>query len=269
MQGELMSDREKTEVNVMESRELAAIDHLPVGYLEMDTEGVIRRANAMTCRLFQKDREAIVGRTPWEFMAADEIKMSQEAFFEVMRTGAEAPPIRRTFYNERGEFRKYEMHRTVMMGPEGKPAGLRYAFVDITEATIAHEEAHATRQFLESILGSVDEAMIVTDTLGFIRFSNAAAEELTGWKAEELQGALFEKRLPLLSYQPSDGGVYNHRIVLERRCRGVAKMLGAGRCELSVELSTSPIIDKNEGVTLGVVRILRQASACECAPQPA
>ena len=47
--------------------------------------------------------------------------------------------------------------------------------MDVTEAHLAQEEARNAQLWLESILDSLAEAVIVTDALGFIRNVNPAA----------------------------------------------------------------------------------------------
>ncbi len=234
-----------------------AIEELPLAYFEMDAQGVITRANRVACSLFQREREGIVGKSPWEFMAFDEIEMSREDYFSLMQGGKEPPAVRRALYTRNGEFRTYEMYRSLIRDAQGKPTGLRHAAIDVTEAQIAHEQAHQARLWLESVLESVAEAVVVTDSLGFVRYVNPAAEELSGWKSAELFGKVIEKGLPLLSYVSADHSPLSHSMALEKRCKGVGVVLNRMRKEVKVEISTSPILDKENGFTIGVVRVLR------------
>lgn len=239
------------------------IDQLPIAYFEMNARGVITCANLSACRIFQRPREEMVGKTPWEFMAPEDIEISQEAFFDLMRTGEEPTAIRRTLITQTGDFRTYELHRTVILDAEGHRAGLRYAAIDITEARIEHERAHRARMWLESVLASVGEAVIVTDALGFIRYVNPATVELSGWEAEEMVGKAVEKCLPVLSYASSSGDrtPLNFRMTVEKKWKGVVTVLDHGRNELKLEISTSPILDRERGYTIGVVSILRRMDA--------
>ena len=47
-------------------------------------------------------------------------------------------------------------------------------------------------------------------------------------------------------------------MALESRTKGIATLLDRERRELRVEISTSPIIDKESGFTTGVVTLLRR-----------
>ncbi len=54
---------------------------------------------------------------------------------------------------------------------------MRVIFVDVTEKVKALDEAHRTRLWLESIMESVCEAVIVTDSVGFIRDGESGGGE--------------------------------------------------------------------------------------------
>ena len=236
-----------------------AFDELPVAYLEIDAKGVILRANRTALALLPHETDALVGETVWNIMAADETEMSRAAFFKIMASGENPSPIRRSFYTCTGEFRTFELHRSLIRDAQGRPAGIRTVSFDVTEAQIAHEETQQARQWLESVLASITEAVMVTDALGFVCFVNPAAEELVGWSAPELIGKVIEKALPRLSYTSADGNPLSYRTVLERRTKGVATLLDRERRELRVEISTSPVFDRDRGFTTGVVTVLRPA----------
>jgi PAS domain S-box-containing protein len=226
------------------------IDELSVAYFEIDAQGIITRANRAACALHQVLENEFVGREVWESVAADEKDLGRSDFYAVMESGEEPPVVRRALYARSGEFRTYEMHRSFIRDAKGHPAGLRYISIDVTETQTAHEEAHQAHLWLESVLEAVAEAMIVTDALGFVRYINQAAEELSGWKAAELIGKEIEKGFPVLSYSSADEKSLTHRIALERRTKGIATVLDRNFNELQVEISTSPIN--------GVVSILRR-----------
>lgn len=242
---------------------LDLIDELPVAYVEIDAQGVITRANRAAVALHPPEHGELVGMVAWETIANDEKQISSDTFFASMECGENPPVVRRSFYTSKGEFRTFELHRNLIRDDNGRPTGIRVVSFDVTEAQNAHEKTRQARQLLESVLASFAEAVIVTDALGFVRYVNPAAEELLGWKARELTGKVIEKVLPQLSYTSADAQqkTLSHRIALERRTKGAATVLDRMRRELRVEISTSPIVDKNNSFTTGVVNILRKVEA--------
>ena len=235
-----------------------ALEDLPVAYVELNAKGVVTRANRAARALYPHEQGEYIGKTLWDFMTAAEKEISRAAFFKIMESGDSPLPIRRTGYACGGEFRTFELHRSLICDAGGKPAGLRMVTFDVTGAQLANEEAHQARQWLESVMASIPEAVIVTDALGFLRNVNPAAEELLGWKAEDLIGKMVEEGLPQLSYTSADQKLLTHRIALERRTKGIAAMLDHARREMRVEISTSPIVDMESGFTTGVVSVLRR-----------
>jgi PAS domain S-box-containing protein len=241
---------------------LNALDELPVPYIQMDMHGIITHANRATLALHPPERGSLIGRMAWELMATDEKDPSCAAYFLLMETGEDPPVVYRSLYDRSGHFRTYQMHRSLIRDAQGKPAGMHLICWDVTESTSALEEARSKSRRLESLFESVPEAILVTDTVGFITSVNSAAEELLGWKASQLNGELIEKGLPVLSYSPveplPDGEEFNHFTTLAVRTRGIAKILDGTGKELEVEISTSPMIDSDNNTTIGVVGVLRK-----------
>jgi PAS domain S-box-containing protein len=237
---------------------LDILEELPVAYIELNAEGLVMRANRAARASYPKDHGEITGKYLWNLMPAAEKEISRAAFFKIMEAGANPPPVKRTVYTSTGEFRTFEVHRSQIRDAQGIPAGVRMITFDVTEAQLAHEEAHQARLWLENVLASIAEAMIVTDAMGFLCFVNPAAEELLGCKAEDLIGKAIEEGLPMLSYTSADRRPLTHGIALEGRTKGIATVLDHARREMRVEISTSPIMDRANGNTTGVVSVLRR-----------
>jgi PAS domain S-box-containing protein len=235
-----------------------AIDELSLPYIEMDAAGIITRANRATLALYPLEQGELIGRSAWDLMATEEKEPSCAAYLSLMESGKGPLPVLRSIYDRSGEFRIYEMHRSLIRDAEERPAGMRMVCVDVTEAKEALEESHRTRLWLESILESLADAILVTDALGFIRLVNPAAEALLGWKAEELIGKAIEKGLPLLKSVSDGTKTLDFTLALEGHCKALVSILDRERRELRVEIATSPILDKESGFTTGMVSVLRR-----------
>lgn len=236
------------------------VDELPLPYIEMDANGIVTRVNRATLALHPSEHGELVGNKAWDFMLAREKETSHNSYLALMESGNEPAPVYRTLYDRTGKYRIYELHRKLMRDGEGRPSGIRMICVDVTESKKDLEEEHRARMWLEGVIASLSDAVIVTDTLGFIHTVNPAAEELLGWTAEELTGRVIEDRMPLRfdssSAEGSDPPGY--RMTLEQRFKGVAIAMNRDREEIKVEIGTSPIWDKESGTTIGVVSVLRR-----------
>jgi PAS domain S-box-containing protein len=234
------------------------LDQLPVACIDLSADGKVARANLLGCAIFQMKREELIGMGAWELMATEEVEMSRAAFFAVIHSNEDPPPIRRTFYAKNGEYHTYDMFRARILDSQGQTVGLRYILIDITKTEHEQKELAQKYHWQESMLASVSEAIIAFDALGFICYVNPAAEKLSGCSAQDLIGQLVEKKLPLQSFASLDENPLSHRAQLDKPCKGTATVLNGKGEAIPLEICTSPILDKQSGSILGVVSVVRQ-----------
>jgi PAS domain S-box-containing protein len=237
------------------------IDHLPLPYVEMDAHGIITRANRATLALHHPEQGELIGKSGWDLLAIDEKSRSTAAFLSLMTTGEEPPAICRSIFDRSGKFRTYEIHRSIIRTTGGKPAGVRMIVMDVTECKNALEEAQRTCQWLESAMHSAADAVILTDALGMIRSANPAAERLSGWSTNELTGMAIDELMPIQARPSGDRSALDLQAMLQLPCNGMATVMTRERQQIEVEISTSPILDKNNGSVSGVAAILRRVES--------
>ena len=177
-------------------------------------------------------------------MAVDEKDRSSAAFLSLMDSGEDPPVMTRSIFDRSGSFHTYEFHRSLMRDAAGRPAGMRMVFVDVTETARALDEARRAQQWLENAMASLAEAVILTDILGVVQSVNRAAEELSGWRASDLIGKTIDELLPTQAFPPGASAFLDLRALLERPSKGTAGLLTREGKEVQVEVSTSPILDK-------------------------
>ena len=236
------------------------IDHLPLPYVEMDAQGIITRANRSTLALHHPKQGELIGKSGWDLLAIDEKNRSTAAFLSLMASGEEPPVICRSIFDCSGKFRTYEIHRSMIRTTGGKPAGMRMIFMDVTERKNALEEAQRNCQWLESAMRSLADAMILSDALGVIRSVNPAAEKLSGWSANELMGMAIDEILPVQA-RPCGGSVLDLQVMLQLPWSGAATVMTRQRHQVKVQISTSPILNKNNDSVSGVTAILRRVES--------
>ena len=236
------------------------IDHLPLPYVEMDARGIITRANRATLALHHPEQGELIGKSAWDLLAIDEKTRSTAAFLSLMATGEEPPVICRSIFDCSGRFRAYEIHRSMIRKSGGRPVGMRMIFMDVTERKNALEEAQRNCEWLENAMHSVAEAVILTDALGVIRSVNPAAEKLSGWTANELMGMAIDEILPVQA-RPCGGSVLDLQVMLQLPWSGAATVMTRQRHQVKVQISTSPILNKNNDFVSGVTAILRRVES--------
>jgi PAS domain S-box-containing protein len=70
---------------------------------------------------------------------------------------------------------------------------------DITERKAVMEQIHLEQERFQTMLGSIGDAVIVTDMRGYVQFLNPVAEQLTKWKPDEAKGKPVEMVFDLMS----------------------------------------------------------------------
>jgi PAS domain S-box-containing protein len=234
------------------------IDELPVPYIEIDTHGMITCANRAALALQHPAHGDLVGKRGWDLMAVDEKVISHAAFNAQMQSGMPPPVITRNIFDRSGSFRTYQLHRSLIRDGQGHPAGMSMVAVDVTDMTQALDDMRRSLEWLENAMQSLSEAVFLIDALGVVRSMNAAAETISGYRAADFVGKSIEEISPLIHYEPLDQIPFTHRAALERPCRGIATLLDRNQQQVKVEMSTSPIVDTENGSIAGVVALLRK-----------
>ena len=128
----------------------------------------------------------------------------------------------------------------------------------------AEEEAGESREWLQVTLASIGDGVIATDAAGRVRFLNAAAQRLTGWRAGEAAGRPVEAIVAL--FDERDGSALESPLEVALRGRTAASAAGEpalrsrdGRSH-PVSASAAPIVDASAGLA-GAVLVLRDAAA--------
>ena len=235
------------------------IQGLPVAYSEVDAGGIIRMVNEAACRLFGTEMEELVGRPVWEFVPSAHAAHDRAEFPAMIDANVDPPVIRRSLYTPEGGFRVHEIHRRMLRDEDGNAIGVSSAMIDVSELEFAHEETRRAKLWLESVVEAIPQAVIVTDSLGFVRFANPSAERVTGWTALELVGHQIEKGMPMLRAVSTSGRKLSFRTALEEIWNGDVEILNREGQTVSTWLSVCPILEKETGYTNGVVVVFRSA----------
>ncbi|SNQ60113.1 PAS domain S-box protein [Candidatus Methanoperedens nitratireducens] len=122
----------------------------------------------------------------------------------------------------------------------------------------AENKLKESKEWLSTILGSISDAVIATDPEGYVKFMNAVAQYLTGWRIEEAKGLPLRKIVNIISEKAcelpvdliddvsGEGAVKNYQTVLSSR----------EEKKIPIEISSAPIKD-GKGNTIGTVMVFK------------
>jgi PAS domain S-box-containing protein len=232
------------------------LQNLPVSYTEVDANGIITFANRAACLQHHLSAQELIGRSVFEFVPANDRARDQEEFLLAIQSSEDPPITRRSLYSPGYGYQAHELHRRILRDTNGQAVGMSCVNFNVSEIEEAHHETRQTKLWLESALNAVPQSLIVTDALGFVRYINPSAEQLTGWPAHEMLGKQIEKGMPILRASSRQGGPLSFRITLDATWNGDVDILTRDRQTVSVWLSASPILDQQTGYTNGVIIVL-------------
>jgi PAS domain S-box-containing protein len=128
----------------------------------------------------------------------------------------------------------------------------------------AEEQAGETREWLQVTLAAIGDGVIATDREGRVRFLNAAAQRLTGWRAAEASGRPVDDLVQLLDERNGAALANPLNASLKSRTATMAAGEPALRARdgkmYPVLANAAPIVDATEGIA-GAVLVLREAAA--------
>jgi PAS domain S-box-containing protein len=146
---------------------------------------------------------------------------------------------------------------------DGRTIGVVLVFRDVTAQRRAEDEIAEQREWFETTLESIGDAVIATDIQGQVVFMNSIAEQLTGWRFPESRGRPCTAVFNIInenSRQTVESPVT--RVLIEGTVVGLANhtvLIAADGAERPIDDSGAPIRSR-DGRVFGVVLVFRDVS---------
>ncbi len=235
----------------------------PVGYMTLDPNGIILRANETLARMLGAELSTITGTAFADHLVAADrevlnvryrafFKSPKEKFIEVSVRHGSGEVVRARLTGRRERAPDEAAHRSD--GP------LLVVVHDITEMHRASEALHAEKVLLAVTLQSIAEAVISTDLRGRVTLMNPVAEELTGWRLDDARGLALTEVIRACREQTREPCPSLFERVAERgeavKVEGRAVLIARDGRERLIAESGAPIRD-GAGQLVGAVLVLR------------
>jgi PAS domain S-box-containing protein len=146
---------------------------------------------------------------------------------------------------------------------DGRIIGVVLVFRDVTEERRAEDAIAEQREWFETTLESIGDAVIATDIQGRVVFMNPIAEHLTGWRLADARGKPCAGVFDIIN-ETSRRSVENPvtRVLAEGAVVGLANhtvLIAADGTERPIDDSGAPIRSR-DGRIVGVVLVFRDVS---------
>jgi len=133
----------------------------PIGYLDLDPEGIVRKVNRQECIQRGLTEDQIIGKPLWSLNNTDGPISAEAGLRELNAMGSD--PVCARYARPNGEVVMVEIHKRSLRDRSGRVAGTRLASLDITAQARAEQEVLKTSQELKAIFDAFPDAFLRID----------------------------------------------------------------------------------------------------------
>ena len=190
---------EKAKKNLEESEERYRnlFENSPNIIFTLDLDGRINLVNKAVENLVGYNKEEIIGKRFKEFVPSKYLPSLLDAFEKEIR-GIAVPTMEIEVMAKDGEKIPIELlHGSVPIKEKGKLVGIQITAMDLRERKETEKKLKESEQKYKDLFENASDTLFALDRLGRFTSGNKKAEEISGYKREELIGKHFKKVVPL------------------------------------------------------------------------
>src|SRR3984885_1715730 len=123
----------------------------PIGYMEIDLKGIVRRVNRLECKLRGRDESAMIGVHCAELIPEIERDRYREQIQRKLERHTALVTHQREYPHDSGRKVTVEVHEQLLTNQAGAIAGMRMASIDITERKNSEDAAYQNATELRAL----------------------------------------------------------------------------------------------------------------------
>ena len=159
------------------------------GILITDGHGCISMINEAAENMLGYGKNELLGKHPAELTPEGEEYIDQgKRFFKALSEEGIVVGFQRTWLQKDRSLIDIEISASLLKDNEGNQIGGVIGIRDITERKHAEEELRKTKDYLDNIISSSLECIVVSDNIGTITKANESFLKLVGYRLEEVKG---------------------------------------------------------------------------------
>src|SRR5579863_1996205 len=168
----------------------------PIGYLEIDRKGIVRRVNRTECKLRGLDANAVLGLHCAELVPEMERARYREHIQRKMEGHTALVTYQREYPHEGGSRIVVEVHEQLLRNAAGAVAGMRMASVDITERKNSEDAAYQNAVELRALFQAFPDLFLRLDKNENVRDANGGQRSDAFLSADKFEGRNLQDLLP-------------------------------------------------------------------------
>ena len=270
--GRDITDRVRAEAALRDSEALyrSAVTAMQEGILVVDTAGVIRASNSAAEQILGLSGDEIVGRAAmdprWDAIHEDGSPFPGDTrpVAISLRTGQPCSNVVMGIHKPDGTLRWISVNsQPLPQDGDPTPRAVVASFADITERKQAEEALRSSEAYLKALFECAPDTYYLNDPQGRFVDGNRAAEELIGYKKEELIGKSFLEidlfspdqlpKLAALLVESASRPIGPEELVITSR----------DHRRIPIEIRTIPVRIKGQTLVLGIARDITRRKEAE------
>jgi PAS domain S-box-containing protein len=230
--------------------------------ISKDLSGVIQSWNTAAERMFGYSAAEAIGQ-PITLIIPPGCEAEELQILARLRRGERVDHFETVRVGRDGRELAISLTVSPIRDAAGEVVGASKIARDITEKKRAEDALAEQREWLQTTLESIGDAVIATDARGEIVFLNAVAEHLTGWRREDARGKQCTEVFHIvneITRRPADNPV--QRVLKDGIVIGLANhtlLIAADGTERPIDDIAAPIRHR-DGRTAGTVLVFRDVS---------
>src|ERR1700678_122935 len=169
----------------------------PIGYMEIDRDGVVRRVNPQECKLRGLEQSAMVGVHCAELIPEIDRARYREQIQRKMEGRMALVAYQREYTHENGRKISVEVHEELLRQRDGATAGLRMASIDITERKNSEDAAYQNSAELRALFQAFPDLFLRLDKHETVLDAKGGQRSDSFLGADKLLGKNLQDLLPV------------------------------------------------------------------------
>jgi len=248
---------------------LKFLDIAGVIIVSLDKDGKVSYINKKGCEVLGYSEEEILGKNWFNNFIPEKVrKETLDVFGKLMKGEVQsAEYFENPVLTANGEERIILWHNTILKDELGRIKGTLSSGNDITEKKRAEEKLREGEKKLKAIVESAKDGIIMLNENGEVTFWNKAAEEIFGYKSEEIIGKNLHRIIAPEKYRDKfEKGFKKFKKTGKGRVVGKTLELSILRKdgkEIYIELSVSGVKLNGRWNAVGIVRDITERKRAE------
>ncbi|HTA71267.1 MAG TPA: ATP-binding protein [Bryobacteraceae bacterium] len=168
----------------------------PIGYLEIDPKGVVRRVNRKECEMRGLARRELIGKVCWSLLPPAERQRYREQTERRMSGHLSLLPYQRKYLRPDGSTITVEVHEQLLRDHASRVVGMRLAAIDMTEGKKSEDQAYEAASELRALFQTFPDLFIRLDRSGRVLDSTGGQSSDQFLSPDKFRGQNLRDLLP-------------------------------------------------------------------------